>query len=184
MTISAGQVRAWTPAQLQDIMAQAQKSPKRLQSGPELKWLLRTWIYLGYETGARMGDLWRMRYSDIDGDTVRWVMGKTGDPMYRILSQDCLKSLNSMQHEDNDVILGRWCSQGTGILHMRTLLREAGVPGSSKWLRRSGATHVEIEAPGSGRLFLGHRSHNIADRHYFDRGQIQQDSVQVKSIFR
>ena len=182
--VRVSQVRAWTPAQLRQLMEVASRSENRLRSGPDVKWFMRSWIYLGYETGARMGDLWNMKYSNIEGDTIRWVMGKTGDPMYRILSRDCLKAICSVDHVNNDLILGRWCAQTTGIMHMRTLLRQTGLPGSSKWLRRSGATHVEIEAPGSGRLFLGHRSYNVADRHYFDRGQIQKDSVQVKSIFR
>lgn len=182
--VRAAQVRAWTPSQLRQLMDGAIHEEDQLRSGPDIKWFMRAWIYLGYESGARMGDLWNMRYSNIEGDTLRWIMGKTGDPMYRVLSPACLKAVNSMAHIESDLILGRWCGQGTGILHMRTLLRKTGLPGSSKWLRRSGATHVEMETPGSGRLFLGHRSYGVADRHYFDRGQIQKDSVQVKSIFR
>ena len=178
------QVRAWTEAQLMKLMRQAERTAGYLRTGFEISWMLTSWIYLGYETGARLGDLWAMRYSHIEGDTIRWRMSKTGDPMYRILSRSCLESIRSLKYKPNDLILGRCCTPATAARHMRALCKECRLPGSGKWLRRSGATHVEMEAPGTGRKFLGHRSHHIADRYYLDRGQIQRDAVQVKSIFR
>lgn len=45
---------------------------------------------------------------------------------------------------------------------------------SLKWLRRSGATHVEIAHPGSAQAYLGHRTPGLAWKHYIDRTQVQQ----------
>lgn len=177
------QVRAWTQNQLVKLMYHAKRTKGYLKTGFEISWMLTSWIYLGYETGARLGDLWAMRYNQIEGDTIRWMMSKTGDSMYRILSRSCLESIKSLEYKPNDLILGRSCTPATAARHMRALCKESKLPGSGKWLRRSGATHVEMEAPGTGRRFLGHRSHHIADRHYLDRGQIQKDAVQVRSIF-
>ena len=49
-----------------------------------------------------------------------------------------------------------------------------GRQSSLKWLRRSGATHVEIAHPGSAQAYLGHRTPGLAWRHYIDRTQVQQ----------
>jgi len=184
VTARPKQVRAWTETQLMKLMHQAKTTEGRLRTGAKVSWLLTSWIYLGYETGARLGDLWTMRYRHIEDDTMRWTMSKTGDPMYRILSKPCLESIRSVQHSNDDLIFRRWCTTATAARHMRALCKACRLPGSGKWLRRSGATHVEMEAPGTGRKFLGHRSHQVADRYYLDRGQIQRDAVQVKSIFR
>jgi integrase len=57
--------------------------------------------------------------------------------------------------------------------YFKAILRTAGLPGSSKWLRRSGATPCEIEHPGSAMAYLGHKTPGLAYQSYVDPTKIQ-----------
>jgi len=65
---------------------------------------------------------------------------------------------------------------------MRELLDEVGLDGSSKWLRRSGATHCEMERPGAGRMHLGHRSPGLFETNYADWSQLRQNTPRTPEI--
>lgn len=138
--------------------------------------LLRCWILLGYETGARQGDLWEMRDSDFIDGAVRWGQHKTGEPHVKILSPACMKAVNDMLARSPDGrVLGWVMSSGGGRRKMKKYLASLRLSGSSKWLRRSGATHIEMEHPGKGRLHLGHKTHGLAERCYIDWSQVRRD---------
>lgn len=143
----------------------------------------RAWILLGYETGARMGDLWQLRRDDIDGGAVRWSQHKTGEPQSRPLSPACLEAVNELLAFSPDGrILGYIMDANSARRCMRHYLRSLGLPGSSKWLRRSGATHIEMANPGRGRLHLGHKTHGLAERFYIDWTQVNRDIPRVPSL--
>ena len=176
-------IRAWTGVQVKKIIAAARVFPGRFRCGLAKRFFMTTWAYLGYETGARWGDLWDMRFDQVEVDTIRWSMNKTGDPMHRRLSVACLVEAERLRYYSPDGrILGWACKKRYAMRLWKTLCDSAGVDGTSKWLRRSGATHVEREAPGKGRVFLGHRTHRMAELHYIDRAQIQSDDVLVPSL--
>jgi integrase len=137
---------------------------------------LRCWMLLGYETGARMGDLWEMRGDDIEDGAVRWSQHKTGDPHVKTLSPKCIEAVQQMLALSPDGrILGWVMSANAARVRMRKYLRSVGLSGTSKWLRRSGATHIEIEHPGKGRLHLGHRTVGLAEKSYIDWSQVRRD---------
>jgi hypothetical protein len=56
---------------------------------------------------------------------------------------------------------------------MKAHLKRCGLSGTSKWLRRSGATHIEMVAPGKASLHLGHRTATLAAQAYIDWGQVR-----------
>lgn len=137
---------------------------------------LRCWILLGYETGARMGDLWKMCDEDLDGDVIRWSQHKTGEPHVKTLSPKCVEAVREMLSRSPDGRILGWvmCDNSARRL-MRKYLRSVGLPGTSKWLRRSGCTHVEMAHPGKGRLHLGHRTVGLAEKCYIDWSQVRRD---------
>jgi integrase len=49
------------------------------------------------------------------------------------------------------------------------MVAAAKLTGTCKWMRRTGATWVEATQPGSASRFLGHRSPELAMKHYVDR---------------
>lgn len=167
--------RAWSLEQLRravDLTFDHDES--WLRSGASRGEMLRAWVLLGYESGARLGDLWAMRREHVDGRILRWTQSKTADPICRKLSTGCVEAVSTMLSKSPDGrILGWSCCQRQATRIMRQFLDSGNLPGTSKWLRRSGATHVEIEKPGSARLHLGHRSVGLAERSYIDWGQIR-----------
>lgn len=46
--------------------------------------------------------------------------------------------------------------------------RKAGAPGSIKTLRKTAATWIEVQHPGSSSRFLGHKTPGLNHKHYLD----------------
>ena len=175
--------RAWTKNQVKSLLEAAERMPGTFRCGAGRPLFFEAWVRIGYETGARFGDIWRFRYSDIEDGCIRWVMQKTGDPMHRHLSEKCLSSLEALRKwSKDDLILGHFCGRAHAFHLYHALCKEAGVAGTSRWLRRSGATHVEMEFPGKAKVFLGHRTHGLAEKSYIDHSQIQRESLAVPEL--
>jgi integrase len=176
--------KAWTLEQLKDLIAAAQaKRGTRLRGGADLGEFLACWILVGYETGARFGDVMAFTRDHLDGDTLSWTQSKTGDPIVRPLTPACLTLIDAMLAKSPDGrILGWVCKRRMAMRHMRLLLDSVGIGGSSKWLRRSGATHCEMEKAGTGRLHLGHRSPALFEQAYCDWSQLRTKTPRTPAI--
>ena len=177
-------IRAWTIGELSRIASAAEDAPTvRMRCGCTRNEFLRCWILLGYETGARWGDLWKMHERDLSGNVIRWQTNKTGACQHRPLTDTCMEAVNRMLAKSPDGrILGWVCNKRYAMALMKRHLESCGLDGSSKWLRRSGATHVEQFNPGKAKVFLGHRSPGMADRHYIDHSQLRRDDVVVPGL--
>ena len=175
--------QAWTRDELRLAIEVAKKTLGRLRSGAKLSDYLECWIRLGYETGARHGDLRAFRVDQITGDVIRWVQSKTGDPIEKVLSPACLDACRRMAAGSIDgTLLGWACGRRMALKHMRSHLDACGLSGTSKWLRRAGATHIEMLHPGKAKLHLGHRSVGLAERNYLDWGQIRRTTPVTPSL--
>jgi integrase len=170
--------KAWTVEQLRQSIAHCDNyGEKRLRSGVRMKDFMVAWILLGYETGARWGDIFAFSKANIDGDSIRWTQHKTGDPLVKLLSNACQEAAERVLSKSPDGRIVGWvCGKRMAMRHMRKHLDGCGLDGSSKWLRRSGATHCEIAKAGSGRLHLGHRSVGLFETAYADWSQIRKNT--------
>jgi integrase len=176
--------RAWTVEQLRLALAAADSSKRRLRSGAPVSEFLRAWMLLGYETGARFGDLMAFRAANIDGDTIRWTQSKTGDGIAKHMSPACRAAVSRMLARSPDGrILGWACKRRQAARIMRSHLDECGIGGTSKWLRRSGATHIEMEQPGKAPLHLGHRTPTLAAQAYIDWGQVRKTTPSTPELW-
>lgn len=173
--------RAWTVEQLRHGIEQTHAHDgRRLRSGADKGLLLRTWMLLGYECGSRHGDLWRLTGDNLDGDVLRWTQSKTGDGIVKVLSPACVAACREMLKDSPDGrILGWACKPRQAMRLMRLHLDACGLPGTSKFLRRSGATHIEISSPGKATIHLGHRTASLAAQAYIDWGQVRQHAPQT-----
>lgn len=176
--------KAWTVSQLQQaIESTKQHDATTMRSFARKGVWLRCWIVLGYETGARFGDLWSFSREHLDGDTISWVQAKTGDSLTRVLTPACLDLVDAMLEASPDGrILGWACGKREAMRLMRAHLDAVGIGGTSKFLRRSGATHCEMQAPGSGRLHLGHRSPALFESAYADWGQLKTKTPKTPAL--
>jgi integrase len=176
--------QAWTVEQLKDAIRQTGRYQGRhLRSGAPVDVFLRCWLLIGYEAGSRFGDIWSFRGTNLDGDILRWTQAKTGDPIVRHLSQACVADcLRMLKLSPDGRILGWVCGRRQAMRRMRQHLDACGIGGTSKWLRRSGATHIEIAAPGMARRHLGHRTPGLAEQAYLDWGQIRANAPQTPQL--
>ena len=70
-------------------------------------------------------------------------------------------------------IIGWVCQRRQAMRLMREHLDRCGLDGTSKWLRRSGATHIEMAEPGKATMHLGHRTPTLAAQSYIDWAQVR-----------
>lgn len=167
--------QAWTVEQLQlAIKSTDRYIGRKTRAGTPLDLMMRTWILLAYESGARFGDVWSFLGDQIDGDVLRWTQSKTGDALAKVLSPACLAAVKQMAAISPDGrIIGWACGRRMAMRRMREHLDACGLKGTSKWLRRSGATHIEMLHPGKASLHLGHRTPTLAAQAYIDWGQVR-----------
>lgn len=174
LRVPAIPVRAWTIAECCALVKSAEKfSGKRLRNGADLGAFLRCWVLLGYETGARYGDIFAWRKENLCGNAIGWVTNKTGVICTRVLSDAAMAAVEEMLRASPDGrILGWVACRRYSFRLMRKLLSASKVGGSGRWLRRSSATHIEMNDPGRAQWFLGHKSPGLAARHYLDQTQL------------
>jgi integrase len=95
---------------------------------------------------------------------------KTGKFTVRAISPAGLECASRLMAKSSDGTLFRWAlPRRRALRKWKEFLSEQGVAGSSRWLRRSGATYVEINRKGEAQRFLGHSNATLASRHYVDQ---------------
>jgi len=176
--------KAWTVPQLRQLLeATKAHDGKRLRSGADLGLFLRCWVLVCYETGSRFGDCMAFTRDNLRDDALAWTQSKTGDPITRPLTPACLTAIDSMLAKSPDGrILGWACGRRMAMRWMRVLIDSVGIGGTSKFLRRSGATHVEMEKAGAGRLHLGHRSPALFEQAYCDWSQLRTKTPKTPAL--
>jgi integrase len=176
--------RAWTPAQIRTLLDAAEGHRNvTMRSGASRAAFLRAWIFLGYETGARLGDVMSFSECHLRGDSIAWTQSKTGDPLTRVLTRPCRDACGEMLGASPDGRIIGWATTKRNATRiMRSLIDAAGLSGTGKWLRRSGATHCEMIRAGAGRLHLGHRSPALFEQAYCDWAQLRTVTPQAPSL--
>jgi len=178
-------VKAWTIDDLKFMIRQTNNfSHKKTRSGVKWNDFLKCWILLAYESGARFGDVFSFKKENIDNNILRFTMSKTGDPMTKILSEECVKYIHKLLDKSPDETILRYVVKNRQAQRiLRLFIDSCSLEGTSKFLRRSGATHIEQNNPGMAKFHLGHRTNGLAEKHYIDYGQITRDIPVVPSLF-
>jgi integrase len=127
-----------------------------------------------YETGLRAGDMFALKISDIDAGCITITMSKTAEPITRPITPDLERRLFELaSYAKGDGVFWSFLNRKNTFKGARRLMDEAGLAGSMRYFRRSGATHCEIEQPGTAQAYLGHKSPGLAAKHYIDFRQIR-----------
>jgi integrase len=129
----------------------------------------RALILVAWSTGLRLGDIERIRREQIGSDgTLIIHQQKTSWPVLCRVSAEAMAAVDLIGHTTEKVIFGGRLSRGVMFSDFRTLAALAGLQGTSKKIRKSGATAVENAQPGSAKGFLGHQTHGLSYKHYVD----------------
>lgn len=165
--------RAWSLDTLRKLLAAAEQDVRPVsQRCPGLLWrdVLPCWIVVGYDTGLRFSDLLHLHCENIVNGCVICTAQKTGKFTVRAISAIGLEYANSLAEKSPDGTLFKWAlPRRRALQKWKEFLGEQEISGSSRWLRRSGATYVEINRKGEAQRFLGHSNSALANRHYLDQ---------------
>ena len=154
-------------------MLSADQSFFRGSRCPRGEWLT-AWLCFVYETGARFTDAYELRSEALVPGGVAWTASKTGQPVVRRLSESTLARVHALAARSPDGTVFRWAvSRRHAFAAIRQAFEAAGLHGGrTQWLRRSGATHAEMERKGAAAEYLAHRTPGLAERHYLDHTQL------------
>jgi len=157
--------RAWSHAEICTLLSVATHMRGGTQACPYGA-LMPAWILAAYDTGLRTEDLRALRRDAIRGKHALISQEKTGEPHVVALSDRTLRAIANLPKIGPTVFGG--LISGVQILRiMRRCVKLAGLTGTTKFLRRSGATYCEI-AGRDASTHLGHRSPGMK-KHYVDR---------------
>jgi integrase len=165
--------RAWSLDTLRKLLAAAEQDARPVsQRCPGLLWrdVLPCWIVVGYDTGLRFSDLLHLHGDNIVNGCVICTAQKTGKFTVRAISPAGRECVGRLLEKSRDGTLFRWALSRRRVLRKwKDFLHEQRIVGSSRWLRRSGATYVESQRHGEAQQFLGHSNPTLAVRHYLDQ---------------
>lgn len=167
--------QAWTPKEMQRLLKCAETDETRVSGRVQLRRcdVLPAWIGVGFESGLRFGDMHALTASNFRNDCVVVVEAKTGKTSVRKLSPGTVQAVERLLGMSPDRTLFKWClPRRRAILLWKKFLDDHNFVGSSKWLRRTAATQVELQEKGSATYFLQHSMPHLAKRHYIDASQL------------
>lgn len=155
---------AWSHREIHQLL----QATDRLIGGvkcPHAK-LMRAWVLVAYSTGLRLSDLLEIRHDRVRGRRLLVQQQKTGEAHVCYLDDLAKAAIDSLPRRGAR-IFGDLICRDKLLRQMRRLTALAGMTGSTKFLRRSGATYAEIDEKNpSGHL--GHRSAGMK-AYYVDR---------------
>jgi integrase len=168
---------AWTRQEIERLIAACATMPRWHRCGLRRSewWALA--IRVAYDTGLRWEDqVRRLRVDQVTEDgMIVWDQHKTGRFTVCRLAESTLEALRSSLERCPRELVTPWTgSHETFSDQVRTLVRRAGVrSGTWKWIRRTGATDVEIQEPGAAPRHLGHApGSRLAYTAYVDPAQV------------
>jgi len=128
--------------------------------------LMPAWLLVAYSTGLRLGTLLEIRHDAIRGRRLLVRQVKTREPHVCYLDDLALAAVGKLPRP-GPRIFGDLICRDKLLSQMRRLCKLAEMSGSTKFLRRSGATYAEIDGKCASR-HLGHRNPNTKT-YYIDR---------------
>lgn len=160
---------AWTVEEVEKLLTYVGTiDGKFLFSAVNRAYYWRAVIRTAYDTGLRFGDLMRLECSHFHGTMIRVCQSKTNELIVRWVYPETLEAIHAITTDRHIRIFGDVLSRRSFFQQFGLHRKACGLPGSFRWLRRSGASLAERDNRGDGKLFLGHKTHGIAERHYFD----------------
>lgn len=166
---------AWTRPQLYDLVKKADEVQGKFRGTRcERSLFWGTLFRCFYETGFRAGDIFNLKFRDIDNGCITITMNKTAEPITRPITADLERRLLELaSHAKKEGVFSSFMNRKNTFAGAKKIIAAAGVGGSMRFFRRAGATHCEIEQPGSAQAYLGHKTPGLAAKHYLDFRQLR-----------
>lgn len=170
---------AWWPHEVKGLIEEAKKLPgvfRRTKINRAAFW--ESFLRFSFTTALRLGDTLDMEREWIwpDGSVVI-VQHKTAEQHRVQLRPADIEAIDRCMacQPNRRKIWPLWSTREEFYKHFRRLAKAAGLRGTSKWLRRSSATALEVSNPGSAMAHLGHKTPGLAYKHYVDPRMLRFD---------
>lgn len=162
----------WTLEQLGKLLAACDRLEGRFRNLPVSKRLYaRSLINAKYDTALRLSDVLSIERDWIwPGGYVSIVQSKTGRAHRVQFRETTLAEIAEVTEAlpNRRLIWPAFAQRRRFYVFFRQLVRDAGLRGTSKWLRRSSASYFERENPGAAWRHLGHTGPGLDREHYLD----------------
>jgi integrase len=125
-------------------------------------------INLKYDIAIRFGDMLRIRVEQIAGDSIAVTQNKNGEVNFLPLRAETVRAIRRIVDGFPDrTLLFAWPRKRDKFWkRFRRIVETAGIRrGGTKWLRRSSASYIERDHPGSARRHLGHLTDSMWRRY-------------------
>ena len=164
-------VEAWSLSDLRLMLARAEGDQTRIggKANRRICEWLPGWIVIAYDTALRFSDVLALRDSNLRNGCIAGTAHKTGKALVRPLSAFGQEWAQRLIAESPDGSLFTWfLTRRRALLSIRGFLDRQRVRGSSKYLRRTCATYIEMRSPGESWRYLQHSVPTLVQRHYVD----------------
>lgn len=161
---------AWSHDEIRQLLNAATRLPGGRKCPHAV--LMRAWVLVAYSTGLRLDDLLHIRHDQIRGRRLLLRQEKTAEPHVPFLDDNALAAVRALPVRGRR-IFGDLICRDKLLAQMRKLCQLAGMEGSTKFLRRSGATYAEIRGMDASK-HLGHRTPGMKV-YYIDRLLVAQE---------
>lgn len=159
---------AWTIAEIRTLCAAADSMDGQYRWGVTRQAFWQAWIRVAWDTGLRPSDLLRLRTTQLSAGAIVVLQQKTQTTQVVALDRLTLHWIRKSYPPHREFIFGWPASRNYFYLEFARLIARAGLQGSPKRLRKSAASAVELEQPGTAGRFLGHLTPGLAEKHYLD----------------
>lgn len=158
--------RAWTFGEMRRLYAAAGQLRGRFRRLADRSLVMQSAILVGYSTALRLRDLLGLRHDNIREGQVVLCVQKTRRVHAVTLTEEAQSALTELPRV-GPLVFGHFLATTTFLYWFRKVVKQAGLDGSAKYLRRSSATYAclaGIDPTGH----LGHATPELARKHYLD----------------
>lgn len=126
-------------------------------------------VQYGYNAGTRLGDIEQLKLSDLGTDgSIYWVQSKTGIAQGVLLWPETIEAIMAVASPDREYVFGGVLNRRYFYRWMKRIIKESGLTGTFRWIRRSSGSLVERDHPGWGHKHLGNTP-EVFRKHYEDK---------------
>lgn len=163
---------AYSLADIRRLVDVARKTPGQFRDLRKSDFLV-AWFLTAYCTGLRVGDLIDLRWDQIRAARIYVRQSKTSRPHTALFTDEALRACKALPKRAR--VFGDFAAKNTIQQWVAKAVDDAGLRGSTKWLRRSCATYAKVMGM-SPKAKLGHMTDGLAERHYVDQSLYEEET--------
>ncbi len=144
----------------------------------------KTFVATAWDTALRLSDVLALERQDITlGRGLTIVQAKSGRQHRVQFHQQTLAWIDDlMDGDDHGAIIPVWCERRQFYRHFKNLTTFAGVPCTTKWIRRGSASQYEADNPGQAWKHLGHSAPGLDRKFYLNPQIAYPERPMVRSV--